>query len=122
MHRSDTSDRYALRTPMIDLAILGLLKEQDLHGYELRKRVGELPGARASVVSFGSIYPALARLERGGLVKAVEASTRVDRPVPSSGSLAREIAAFPAPRLPSVGGRRQKGYGHTPLRAGPLPH
>src|SRR5256885_7566899 len=109
MHRSDTSDRYALRTPMIDLAILGLLKEQELHGYELRKRLGELPGARASVVSFGSIYPALARLERGGLVKAVEASTRVDRPVPSSGSLPRGDRALPGPPPPPGRRRRHKG-------------
>jgi DNA-binding PadR family transcriptional regulator len=112
MHRFDTSSRYT-RHQMIELAILGLLKEQELHGYELRKRLGELPGARASVVSFGSIYPALARLERGGLVKAVEASTRVDRPVPSSGSLAGEIAAFRARRMPSVAGRSKKVYGIT---------
>jgi DNA-binding PadR family transcriptional regulator len=64
------SIRYAVRQ-VIDLAILGLLKEQDLHGYELRKRLAELPGARSGVVSFGSLYPALARLERLGLVKAV---------------------------------------------------
>ena len=37
---------------MIDTAILGLLKDQDLHGYELRKRLDELPGSRATV-SFG---------------------------------------------------------------------
>ena len=99
---------------MIDLAILGLLKEQDLHGYELRKRLGELPGARSSVVSFGSLYPALARLERAGLVKAVEANTRTDKPVPSSGSLAGELAAFRARHLPSTGGRSKKVYGITP--------
>jgi DNA-binding PadR family transcriptional regulator len=99
---------------MIDLAILGLLKEQDLHGYELRKRLGELPGARSSVVSFGSLYPALARLEKAGLVKAVEANTRTDRPLPSSGSLAGELAAFRARHLPSTGGRSKKVYGITP--------
>ena len=98
---------------MIDLAILGLLKEQDLHGYELRKRLAELPGARSGVVSFGSLYPALARLERGGLVKAVEANTRTDRPVPSSGSLAGELAAFRARHLPAAGGRSKKVYGIT---------
>jgi len=100
---------------MIELAILGLLKEQDLHGYELRKRLSELPGARSGVVSFGSLYPALARLERGGLVKAVEANTRTDRPVPSSGSLAGELAAFRARHLPTPGGRSKKVYGITPL-------
>jgi DNA-binding PadR family transcriptional regulator len=98
---------------MIDLAILGLLKEQDLHGYELRKRLADLPGARSGVVSFGSLYPALARLERGGLVKAVEANTRTDRPVPSSGSLAGELAAFRARHLPATGGRSKKVYGIT---------
>lgn len=98
---------------MIDLAILGLLTEHELHGYELRKRLGELPGARSAVVSFGSLYPALARLERAGLVKAVEASGRTDRAVPSSGSLAGEIAAFRARRLPNSGGRGRKVYGIT---------
>jgi DNA-binding PadR family transcriptional regulator len=99
---------------MIDLAILGLLKEQDLHGYELRKRLADLPGARSGVVSFGSLYPALARLERAGLVKAVEANTRTDRPVPSTGSLAGELAAFRARHLPAAGGRSKKVYGITP--------
>jgi DNA-binding PadR family transcriptional regulator len=99
---------------MIDLAILGLLKDNELHGYELRKRLAELPGARASVVSFGSLYPALARLERSGLVKAVEANTRTDRPVPSSGSLAGELAAFRARHLSASPGRSRKVYGLTP--------
>jgi len=99
---------------MIDLAILGLLKEQDLHGYELRKRLAELPGARSGVVSFGSLYPALNRLERSGLVKAVEANTRTSRPVPSSGSLAGELAAFRARHRPAHSGRSKKVYGITP--------
>ncbi|OWY59486.1 PadR family transcriptional regulator, partial [cyanobacterium TDX16] len=45
---------------MIELAILGLLTDQDLHGYELKKRLSELLGVRSGV-SFGSLYPALAR-------------------------------------------------------------
>jgi DNA-binding PadR family transcriptional regulator len=98
---------------MIELAVLGLLKEQDLHGYELRKRLSELPGGR-SAISFGSLYPALNRLERGGLVKAVEANTRTDRPAPSSGSLVGELAAFRARHLPASGGRSKKVYGITP--------
>jgi DNA-binding PadR family transcriptional regulator len=100
---------------MIDLAILGLLKEQDLHGYELRKRLAEVPGARSGVVSFGSLYPALARLERAGLVKAVEANTRTNRPVPSTGSLAGELAAFRARHLRTRSSRSKKVYGITPL-------
>lgn len=98
---------------MLDLAILGLLRDRDRHGYELRKQLAELLGARGAM-SFGSLYPALARLERAGLVKAVEAQTRTDRPVPSSGSLAGELAAFRARRASSgAGGRSRKVYGIT---------
>ena len=98
---------------MIELAVLGLLKEQELHGYELRKRLGELPGGR-SAISFGSLYPALNRLERAGFVKAVEAGTRTDRRAPSSASLVGELAAFRARHLPASGGRAKKVYGLTP--------
>lgn len=98
---------------MLDLAILGLLRDGDRHGYELRKQLGELLGARGAM-SFGSLYPALARLERQGLVKAVEARTKPAPPVPSSGSLVGELAAFRARRARStVGGRSKKVYGIT---------
>jgi DNA-binding PadR family transcriptional regulator len=103
---------------MIDLAILGLLNDHDLHGYELRKRLGELPGTRPSV-SFGSLYPALARLERGGLVKAVTHQSTPTPPSPMSGSLAGELAAFRAHRRNTTRGTRgtrgKKVYGITDL-------
>ena len=100
---------------MIDLAILGLLTEQELHGYELKKRLGELLSSRTSV-SFGSLYPALARLEKQGCVKAVEERTTVPA-APMSGSLAGELAAFRA-RVRESGlvkgtGRGKKVYGIT---------
>ena len=60
---------------MIDLAILGLLTEQELHGYELKKRLGELLSSRASI-SFGSLYPALARLEAQGVREGRRAAHR----------------------------------------------
>ena len=111
MHRIDASSHC--NDTMLDLAILGLLRERDRHGYELRKQLAELLGARGAM-SFGSLYPALARLERAGLVKAVEANTRTDRPVPSSGSLAGELAAFRARRgATGTGGRSRKVYGIT---------
>ena len=59
---------------MLDLAILGLLEERDLHGYEIRKLLREHLGLLANV-SFGSIYPALTRLEKAGAVVATDAST-----------------------------------------------
>lgn len=100
---------------MLDLAILGLLTEQELHGYELKKRLGELLSSRASV-SFGSLYPALARLEAQGAVKAVEQRTAVPA-TPMTGSLAVELAAFKA-RVRESGlvkgkGRGKKVYGIT---------
>src|SRR5487761_537319 len=57
---------------MLEMAVLGLLKAQDMHGYELKKRLADVFGL-SSAVSFGSLYPALARLEAAGAVRAVEA-------------------------------------------------
>ena len=70
---------------MIDLAILGLLREQDLHGYELRKRASELAGLRPAL-SFGALYPALARLEAAGAVQRARARPA---PPPSRAGAAR---------------------------------
>lgn len=107
--------RSMVRPTMIDLAILGLLSEQELHGYELKKRLGELLSSRASI-SFGSLYPALARLESQGAVKAVEERTAVPS-APMSGSLAGELAAFRARVRESAivksTGRGKKVYGIT---------
>jgi DNA-binding PadR family transcriptional regulator len=96
---------------MLEVAILGLLKDQELHGYELKKRLSEMLGF-ASRVSFGSLYPALARLEAEGAVKAVEAK---DAPssVPGTGSLAGELAAFRGRKMAVRGSRGKKVYGIT---------
>jgi DNA-binding PadR family transcriptional regulator len=93
---------------MLELAILGLLKEQELHGYELKKRLTAALGPFSSV-SFGSLYPALARLEQAGAVEAVEASAG-GAPVPMTGSLSGEAAAFRARRAARRGGRARKAY------------
>jgi DNA-binding PadR family transcriptional regulator len=101
---------------MLELAILGLLKESDLHGYELKKRLAETLGVFSSV-SFGSLYPALARLEAAAAVKAVEANpgpaSAAGPPVPMTGSLGAELAAFRARRPAARSGRARKVYGIT---------
>ena len=71
---------------MLELAILGLLKEQALHGYELKKRLAEMLGP-FSGASFGSLYPALRRLEAAGAVEAVQAAAQPAPPIPMTGSL-----------------------------------
>jgi DNA-binding PadR family transcriptional regulator len=50
---------------MLDLAILGLLHDGPVHGYELKRLLTELDSWK---VSFGSLYPALRRLEKHGHV------------------------------------------------------
>jgi DNA-binding PadR family transcriptional regulator len=67
-----------------------------------------------SGVSFGSLYPALARLESAGAVKAVEATGAVSPPIPLTGSLGGELAAFRARNRPprvTRGSRGKKVYG-----------
>jgi DNA-binding PadR family transcriptional regulator len=100
---------------VIELAILGVLKESELHGYELKKRLREVLGPLSSV-SFGSLYPALNRLEASGAVKAVEASTEPATSIPMTGSFTGEAAAFRAARRKAVRGPRgKKVYGITTL-------
>lgn len=53
----------ARRAETIELAVLGLLHEGPLHGYELRKRLNLMLGW-GRVLSYGSLYPALKRLLR----------------------------------------------------------
>lgn len=58
---------------MLDFAVLGLLMERPRHGYELRRALGELGFWR---VSFGSLYPALRRLEKRGAIQTTRTSAR----------------------------------------------
>jgi DNA-binding PadR family transcriptional regulator len=53
----------ARRGETLELAVLGLLHESPMHGYELRKRLNAVLGW-GRVLSYGSLYPALKRLLR----------------------------------------------------------
>jgi DNA-binding PadR family transcriptional regulator len=97
---------------VLELAILGLLKEQDLHGYELKKRLSDRLGF-ASGVSFGSLYPALRRLERAGAVKVVDQGEAAGAMIPLTGSLGGELAAYRARKAAVRGSRGKKVYGLT---------
>jgi len=89
---------------VLDIAILGLLMDRDHHGYEIRSRLRERLGVWANV-SFGSIYPALARLERHGLVEAVAPISPRQSPL-STGSLSGERASLRSLRATTGLGRR----------------
>jgi DNA-binding PadR family transcriptional regulator len=100
---------------MLDMAILGLLEERDLHGYEIRRQLRDRLGlGLLANVSFGSIYPALTRLEKSGAVAATEAATTEDgatspRPAaPPTGSLSGEFAVLRSRRGSGTRSRRGK--------------
>ena len=57
----------ARRGETLELAVLGLLHEAPLHGYELRKRLNAVLGW-GRVLSYGSLYPALKKLLRAGMI------------------------------------------------------
>ena len=64
------------KTDVLTLGILGMLAEQPLHGYQIRKRLGaELGPFRA--LSYGSLYPCLKRMETDGLISQEHDETDV---------------------------------------------
>jgi DNA-binding PadR family transcriptional regulator len=52
---------------MLEIAVLGLLNESPMHGYELRKRLSTLLGTFRAF-SYGSLYPTLRRLLEAGWI------------------------------------------------------
>jgi DNA-binding PadR family transcriptional regulator len=57
----------AKRTDVLELAVLGLLQDSPLHGYELRKRLSTVLGSLRAF-SYGSLYPCLKALLAAGLI------------------------------------------------------
>lgn len=67
------------RSETLELAILGLLHDSPLHGYELRKRLNALLGVLRPL-SYGTLYPALKTLLDRGWIKE-------SAPTPAAGAL-----------------------------------
>jgi DNA-binding PadR family transcriptional regulator len=92
---------------MLDLAILGLLHEQELHGYEIRRRLRDELGLFANI-SFGSLYPALSRLEAARAVAVAESGpAHRPAPLPPTGSLGGERAGLRARRASAPRGTKR---------------
>src|SRR2546425_8805249 len=68
---------YRIDITMLELAVLGLLKNEPMHGYQLKKSLESLGAAWQP--SFGSLYPALRRLEKTGAVEKVVVEERRSR-------------------------------------------
>jgi DNA-binding PadR family transcriptional regulator len=67
---------------MLELAVLGLLHESPMHGYELRKQLTTKLGAFRAAISYGSLYPTLRRLQTAGWITE---STPEDPPAATTG-------------------------------------
>jgi PadR family transcriptional regulator PadR len=59
----------SLQPGILDLLILKAVSLGPLHGYGILLRIGEISGS-ALTIEQGALYPALARLERQGLLDA----------------------------------------------------
>ena len=78
MYRLDTSGRHSgsdgevrdnvsRRSGILEFAVLGLLHDAPMHGYELRKRLNVLLGSFRAF-SYGTLYPCLKGLVAQGFL------------------------------------------------------
>jgi DNA-binding PadR family transcriptional regulator len=58
----------AKRSEVLEFAVLGLLQDNPMHGYELRKRLNSVLGTFRAI-SYGSLYPCLKDLLRRDLIE-----------------------------------------------------
>ena len=65
---------------MLELAILGLLLETPMHGYELRKQLATKLGAFRAAISYGSLYPTLRRMKLDGWITEETPATDTQPP------------------------------------------
>lgn len=74
------------RSALLELAILGLLHESPLHGYELRKRLNAVLGAFRAL-SYGTLYPCLRDLvDRGWIAESAPANLLPGETLAGTGS------------------------------------
>ena len=99
---------------MIELPVLGLLKERAMHGYELRKQLGAMLGPFWQV-SWGSLYPTLRRLAKAGAVEKIETDVPVRRTRPARKGAKTRTRARTTAASSLSGGRRKNVYRITPL-------
>jgi len=94
-HGRPHGGRFQMRRGIIRDAILGLLAEQPMHGYQVMQELSERSGGRWHP-SAGSIYPTLQQLEDEGLVTAEDRDGRKTFSLTEAGQAAAK--AVPADR------------------------
>jgi DNA-binding PadR family transcriptional regulator len=85
---------------VLELAILGILHESPMHGYELRKQLITKLGAFRAAISYGSLYPTLRRLQSENWItegspdsEAVEAAVDIPPMTSRRGRVVYKITA-----------------------------
>ena len=79
------------RSGILEFAVLGLLREAPMHGYELRKRLNSSLGVFRAF-SYGSLYPCLKTLvQQGWLAEETGGGPDAASVVPLSGRRAKIV-------------------------------
>ena len=79
------------RSDLLEFAVLGLLHESPMHGYELRKRLNAALGVFRAL-SYGTLYPCLrGLLDRGLITDTAGATVRPATPATSGSKRARIV-------------------------------
>ena len=82
----------ASRSDVLELAVLGLLHEAPMHGYELRKRLGAVLGPFRAL-SYGTLYPSLRRLSELGWITESDRLDDAARPASRRARIVYELTA-----------------------------
>jgi DNA-binding PadR family transcriptional regulator len=101
----------AKRHDVLEFAVLGVLTDGPLHGYELRKRLATVLGPFRAL-SYGSLYPCLRRLQGRGLIDEVDVT-------PATESAAPPLAARRARVVYAVTGEGKEEFGAWANQPGP---
>jgi DNA-binding PadR family transcriptional regulator len=64
------------KSGVLELAVLGLLNESPMHGYELNKRLKGLLGPFRAI-SYGTLYPCLSALQSAGFITSDETASEI---------------------------------------------
>jgi DNA-binding PadR family transcriptional regulator len=84
IYGNDVSARYIEEVAdVLELAILGLLQEAPMHGYELRKELATKLGTIRAAISYGTLYPTLKRLHAAGWINETGPDADVIPPMTS---------------------------------------